>query len=166
MTSTEANRSRKSAVVTVVAVAAIFAVCAVIVLMRRAPLAARSDTAAQPQVENASKPGVHYALNKDDEHVKQVEAKMAPIAARFDAPQGKTPCETAYNGFQAFLEADANGHNTTFALPSREVFLQRCSALKQDEQLCLGAAYQARHREQCQAMYRGLSEKIFDPAPK
>ena len=50
-------------------------------------------------------------------------------------------------------------------MPSREVFLQRCATLSQDEQLCLGAGYEVRHREQCQALVRGISAKVFDPAP-
>ncbi len=107
----------------------------------------------------------HYELQRDEEHVKEVEAKMAPLTALFTADAGATPCETAYNSFKAFLDADPEGRNTTFALPERDVFLARCSKLTDEEQQCLSAAYQATHRDTCEPLFRGITPKVFDPAP-
>ncbi len=172
-TSTEAaesSRKSKTAVI-LLAAGALVAVLLLLILdgesSRSGPssqVAAAAAAVGQP--DQPEPVPTHYALNRDVEHVKKVEAKLAPLAARFDDDEGGTPCERAFGSFQAYLEADVTKNNSTFVLPDRAVFLQRCSsALTEQEQLCLNASYQVKHRDVCEPIYRGLSEKVFERAP-
>jgi hypothetical protein len=121
-------------------------------------------TAAPPPINVL--PGEHYPLKRGEGPEQAVESRMAPISARFRAERsGATPCERAFNGFTAYVEADENGRNTTFSMPPREEFLRRCGRLSDQEQLCMSAAYEVAHRDVCQPLFKALSPKVFDPAP-
>jgi hypothetical protein len=103
----------------------------------------------------------HHPLKRHEEHVKKVDAKMAPLTARFHAEPGATPCESAFNSFRAFLKADVSRRNSTFALPERSVFLDRCQGLSKQEQLCLRPESAATHPDICQPLYKDLTAKLF-----
>jgi hypothetical protein len=146
---------------------AVIGTCAVVAVI--AALLTRADTSrAQGRTNNLFNPspaGSHYELVRDETHLQQVESKMTPLAARFNAEKGATTCETAYNGYRAFLDADTTKHNSTFVLPARDVFLARCNSLSEQEQLCLLASYEATHRDVCLPLYRGITPKVFEQPP-
>jgi hypothetical protein len=102
----------------------------------------------------------HHKLNVDATSTREVDQRAAPLLARFQAPQGSTPCETAYNGFKA--SRDANPREFPAVLPERDVFLERCSRLDEKSQQCMLARYAARHREECDPLFREITFKVFD----
>lgn len=75
------------------------------------------------------------------------------MRAMYAAPEGKTPCESAYNAFKAADDLARSGHARAVIvhLASREDFLARCAALAPKVQSCMVPAYMARHREECEA---------------
>src|SRR5262245_22958232 len=105
----DASRKRKIGAV-LLAVAAIVAILALFFMDDDGKKGGKTASNGQTQAGGPAAPTAnpsHYALNKDEEHVQGIEAKMAPMAARFadDDDPTKTPCEKAFGGFKAFLEA-------------------------------------------------------------
>jgi hypothetical protein len=103
------------------------------------------------------------------QHNEEIDRQYGPILAMLKAPEGKTPCETAHNGFKAFEDA-ANPHGMPRRwgpLPDRGMFLKRCGALSEQEQLCLQPRYPPRNRGTCEAMLDRLfrSNAVFDASP-
>ena len=139
----------------VVATAVVVLLVLLLVGLRR-PRPAATASGAPP-------PPKHYPLRRDDHARKQLEERLAPLNARVNAPPGKTPCETAYNGFKGFLDADKSGRNTTFALPPRDDFLRRCESLTEPERRCLEPVYPNAHPEECRPLFKSLSAKVFEP---
>lgn len=110
----------------------------------------------------ARKAPEHYDLNIDNAAAAQVDQKMAPLAARFTAPEGPTPCESAYNAWKA--SAEATGDKATFRVPAKDVFLARCGGLPEEQQMCLTAAYEVTHRSTCEPLFHGIAGQVFDIA--
>jgi hypothetical protein len=85
------------------------------------------------------------------EHREQLNQEYAPMAAYMEAPPGDTPCESAYNAFQAFAaKAEEVGQPPLWeSFPDRATFLQRCNALPVSDQNCLEPRYQAKNLDAC-----------------
>jgi hypothetical protein len=68
-----------------------------------------------------------------------VDEKVAPLSAALAAPEGKTPCESAWNAFEALDSAAKKDRIpppwTTF--PAKDAFLGACGGLSADAQQCL-----------------------------
>ena len=77
---------------------------------------------------------------------------MAAVLALQNAPDGATPCETAYNAFKASKDvSDTQGVKAVvLSLAPRDEFLARCAGLPPDTQACLTPRYMWKHRADCQ----------------
>ncbi|HTQ43976.1 MAG TPA: hypothetical protein VMI75_14560 [Polyangiaceae bacterium] len=84
-------------------------------------------------------------------HREHLNEAYAPIAAYMSAPPGETPCESAYNAFQAFAaKSEEVGQALPWeSFPDKPTFLQRCSALPEGDQNCLEPRYQAKNLDAC-----------------
>jgi hypothetical protein len=103
------------------------------------------------------------------EHAEGIDYAMSPVLAMFKAPEGSTPCETAYNAFHAFEVAQQHkggGDAPWGALPERSVFLARCATLPEQEQLCFQPRYLARHHAECDPLVEHVDPRhhpLFAP---
>lgn len=77
---------------------------------------------------------------------------MAAMTALYEAPEGKTPCESAYLALAASESAakTANAPPLVLRLAPRDDFLARCSALPPATQGCLVPKYKRGHQEECE----------------
>jgi hypothetical protein len=84
-------------------------------------------------------------------HRDQLNQAYAPMAAYMSAPPGATPCESAYNAFQAFGDKaqDVGQPLPWVSFPDKATFLQKCSALPEGDQNCLEPRYQAKNLDAC-----------------
>ncbi|HZS37791.1 MAG TPA: hypothetical protein VFF06_13230 [Polyangia bacterium] len=84
-------------------------------------------------------------------HGSGIDNAMAAATALYDAPDGTTPCETAYNAFAHSEDVAKNAHVTAVVLrlAPRDEFLARCGALPPATQQCLAPKYLRGHREEC-----------------
>jgi hypothetical protein len=99
-----------------------------------------------------------------------VDYRMAPLAAAYDAPDGATPCETAYNAFRAMDDVAKQrgvGGVPWGTLPDRATFLARCDRLTPQEQECAQPRYQARHHKECDPIANRWENKnpLFQDTP-
>jgi hypothetical protein len=85
-----------------------------------------------------------------------VDFALQPISGVFDAPQGATPCETAYNAVSAVDQASRARNRTTpwDVLPDRDTFLARCAALPPQEQQCYQPRYSAENHPTCDPIFK------------
>jgi hypothetical protein len=133
------DRKRALAAAAVVVVAGGIVVYA---FARRQPQGAASSGAAQGEAE-----GVNF--------------RLAPVNAAYQASEGATPCETAYNAFRAMEDvAKGRGSSLPFgALPPKETFVARCAKLPEQEQLCFQPRYQAQHHDICDPVAKRYEKK-------
>jgi hypothetical protein len=98
----------------------------------------------------------------------------APLDALYHGPEGKTPCETAYNAYKAEQDTSKqHGVPSHFTkLADRATFLARCDALPKAAQPCMIPRYRADHVEACDKLrpspeaLAGLIEvRPQDPVP-
>jgi len=84
-------------------------------------------------------------------HGAGIDREMVALKAMYAAPEGPTPCESAYNAFAAGEEAGRAPGKTPLVLKlaPRDEFLGRCRALPAAAQPCLVPAYSRGHREEC-----------------
>jgi hypothetical protein len=105
-----------------------------------------------------------------EEHRQNVERELAPLAAMMKAPDGTTPCETAFNAFSAYdTMAKSQGNPRPWVeLPDRAGFLARCGSLSQQEQQCLQPRYQAQHHDVCDPLLEGVKKRnvLYEPVGK
>jgi hypothetical protein len=101
---------------------------------------------------------------------KAIDYGLAPLLSAYHAPEGATPCETAYNALDALDRASRQrGAPTPWTtLPDRATFLQRCGALPPLDQQCLQPRYAAAHHDPCDARVRALvqHDAVFERNPK
>ncbi|HEY5243102.1 MAG TPA: hypothetical protein VIJ22_16595 [Polyangiaceae bacterium] len=93
----------------------------------------------------------HLASTQTSEHGVGMDQAMAAVRAEYSAPEGSTPCASAYNAFKASQDYAAE-HDVTpvvLRLAPYDEFLQRCSALPEATQRCLVPRYMARRRAEC-----------------
>jgi hypothetical protein len=71
-----------------------------------------------------------------------------------NAPEGKTPCETAWNATVAEREAAQRlGKKSVFLrVAPQEEFMRLCYALPAEAQPCASPRYLAKNRERCEAV--------------
>jgi hypothetical protein len=84
-------------------------------------------------------------------HGSGIDHAMASANAIYDAPEGKTACESAYLAFQAAIEAAKRESVKPIVLKTapREEFLTKCAALPPLTQQCLVPKYLRDHRPEC-----------------
>jgi hypothetical protein len=121
----------------VVALAAVLvagAGAAIFFALRRAPLPPLPPAATAPSA-----------------HASGMDRAMAAANALYHAPEGSTPCETAYNALKSSDDLARREHVTpvVLRLAPREEFLARCGALPPATQQCLVPVYLRSHREDC-----------------
>ena len=92
-------------------------------------------------------PHPHAATRPD----RDVQLGLAPVQAMMNAPEGKTPCETAYNAIEAEQKtARAKGLPSVFRkVAPRGEFLALCANLPEDAQRCFAPRYASLHRTEC-----------------
>jgi hypothetical protein len=96
-----------------------------------------------------------------EEHRQAIEHELAPLTAMMKAPDGATPCETAFNAFSAY-DTTAKGQGASrpwVELPDRAGFLARCTTLSQSEQQCLQPRYQAHHHDVCDPLLEDIKKR-------
>ena len=100
---------------------------------------------------------VHPPPPPSSEHGAGIDRIMSAYAALYHAPEGATPCESAYNAFKASQDfaADAGVTPVVLRLAPREDFLQRCSSLPPASQKCVVPLYLSDHRTECQSVKPG-----------
>ena len=87
----------------------------------------------------------------ESSHGLGMDHAMSAVLAMYDAPQGATPCESAYNAFRASLDF-AKSHDATpvvQTLAPRDEFLSKCASLPPTVQQCLVPVYLAHNRDAC-----------------
>ncbi len=121
----------------VAALVVIAVVAAILVLRWR-----RVHTLGTPSAAGGSPAGVDHALS--------------PFESAFDAPDGGTPCETAYNAYRALDERakEIGKHPPWTAFPDRNTFLARCGALPPQEQQCYQPRYAAQNHPVCDPVFK------------
>ena len=90
-------------------------------------------------------------ITQESAHSAGIDRSMVAVRALYEAPAGKTPCESAYNAFKASEDvAKAEGAKAVvLKLAPRDEFLRRCEALAKELQACLVPDYLAKHRDEC-----------------
>jgi hypothetical protein len=82
------------------------------------------------------------------------KALAAALGAAAQAPKGDTPCEQAYNGITAMIEAMEKsmpkGGGAKNEMPTKEKFMAGCSALPKEMQQCMVMSYAMAHQKECQ----------------
>lgn len=91
------------------------------------------------------------ASSGPSEHAQGMDEAMGAVLVPYDAPDGGTPCETAYLAFKASQDyaADHPVKQVITWLAPRQDFLDKCATLAPTTQLCLGPRYLVRHRDEC-----------------
>jgi len=77
---------------------------------------------------------------------------LPTVKAMLDAPDGETPCESAYVAAAAEQErARSIGKDSMFSwVAPRDQFIARCSALTAQQQRCMVPTYLMANRDQCE----------------
>jgi hypothetical protein len=90
----------------------------------------------------------------ESDHGTGIDHSFAGFLALDHAPEGKTPCETAYNAYKASLDAAeaAQARSLVLHLAARDEFLNLCAAFPENEQRCLTPKYLREHRDACPPM--------------
>lgn len=84
-------------------------------------------------------------------HTAGIDNSYATVLAMYQAPEGATPCESAYNSVVAEQAAATTMKRESifrFVAP-KDVFFKLCQALPPASQQCLIPRYEARNREAC-----------------
>jgi hypothetical protein len=101
----------------------------------------------------------------DDAHHTTLRAMSDVYLAALHAPEGATPCETAFNGLDAMVKAADERHlPPPTDLPTRQSFLSECGALPPEDQRCLVLRYQIDHADECKARTERLRAGDASPA--
>jgi hypothetical protein len=91
------------------------------------------------------------------------KALAAALGAAAQPPKGDTPCEQAFNGITAMIEAMEKsmpkGGGAKNEMPTKEKFMAGCSALSKEMQQCMVMSYAMAHQKECQD-----SQAKMDPA--
>ncbi|HTQ45300.1 MAG TPA: hypothetical protein VMI75_21225 [Polyangiaceae bacterium] len=86
------------------------------------------------------------------EHGAGMDHAMGAFVALYHAPEGSTPCESAYNAFKYSLDVSTQKQLTpvVLKLAPRDQFLATCGSLPAPTQQCLVPLYLSEHRDACQ----------------
>ncbi len=109
----------------------------------------------------------HDTKHPKTPETQHLEDSMQPMHLMMNAPEGGTPCETAYNAYKAFDSAAGSmsgGGRTWGKLPDQATFVARCGKLSEKEQKCLAPRYWAHNHDECDAvdLQRLTSSDLFD----
>jgi hypothetical protein len=87
------------------------------------------------------------------EHGAGMDHAMGAVNALYHAPEGSTPCESAYNAFKNSLDVSTQKQLTpvVFKLAPRDQFLATCGSMPAMTQQCLVPLYLSEHRDACQS---------------
>ena len=103
-------------------------------------------------------------------HRDGLEFATSPLTAMYKAPEGKTPCETAFNAYQAAEDTAKQLKLTSpfLHLAPHDEFLTHCNALTPAQQICLGPKYKASHQEECAKVLPSVEvrNQMFEPRAK
>jgi hypothetical protein len=90
-----------------------------------------------------------------------VDFRLSPLTAGMDAPDGGTPCETAFLALSATDQAAKKSgfHVPWTTLPDRATFLARCNALPVQEQLCAQPRYAAQNHPVCDPIQKDYDKR-------
>jgi hypothetical protein len=93
----------------------------------------------------------HVIVPKPNPHAQGIDREMRALKAMLNAPEGKTPCESAWNTFSAGDQAGREPGATRYVikLAPHDEFMSRCNALPPMAQACLAPAYARSHRDEC-----------------
>lgn len=88
----------------------------------------------------------------EDPHAAGIDRVMGAVVALYHAPDGGTPCETAYNAFKASLDLSTEKQLTpvVLKLAPRDQFLATCGGLSPVTQQCMVPLYLVDHRSECE----------------
>jgi hypothetical protein len=84
-------------------------------------------------------------------HGAEIDTSYATVLAMYNAPEGATPCESAYNSVVAEQDAARTMKRESIFkfVAAKDVFLKLCHAFPAASQQCLIPKYEARNREAC-----------------
>lgn len=84
-------------------------------------------------------------------HGMGMDHAMGAVLAMQRAPEGKTPCESAYNAFKASYDFSKQNDVKAVVLQvaPRDEFLAKCAELPPPVQTCLVPSYITHHRDEC-----------------
>lgn len=84
-------------------------------------------------------------------HGAGIDHAMSAVVALYHAPEGATPCESAYNAFKASQDVSTTQNATAVVtkLAPRDQFLATCGGLPPLSQKCMVPLYLAEHRPEC-----------------
>ena len=130
-------------------VAAVIVAAAVLLVLRRN----------RPPAPSSPPPPPAPSTGQESAHGAGIDQSMAAVLALQNAPEGATPCETAYNAFKASKDvSDTEGVKAVvLRLAPRDEFLARCAQLPATTQACLTPRYMWKHRADCQRADPGES---------
>ncbi len=99
----------------------------------------------------APPPPAPPAPGQESAHGAGIDHAMAAVLAMQNAPEGATPCETAYNAFKASKDVSdtQDVKAVVLRLAPRDEFLTRCADLPPQTQQCLAPRYMWQHRAEC-----------------
>ena len=92
---------------------------------------------------------------------------LGQMMAAAQEAEGGTPCETAYNASIAMLESLRKNMPAGQAppsddeIPTKEVFVERCSQLPPEAQQCLTMTYAMANQAECQALMNSPEVQAF-----
>ncbi len=94
----------------------------------------------EPSHAATAAPGVDWATGGQD--------------ALRTAPEGATPCESAYNAVQASLQASSKTGRSAVVkwVAPKDQFLAACNSLSPDAQRCAVPRYATDHRDECERL--------------
>ncbi len=102
-------------------------------------------------------------------HRDSIDRAAVPLTALFNAPEGSSPCESAYNAILASRQAsEAAGKPPMYtALAPKADFMAHCEALPPPVQSCMVARYAAKHRDECERILPAAEsvKDMFEVAP-
>lgn len=98
-------------------------------------------------------------------HAQSIDHSYSAVRAMYEAPEGATPCESAFHAVTAEQEAakgTKRGSIFSFVAPKDE-FLKLCQAFTPQAQQCLVPKYQARNQATCVSARPPIEqvEKLF-----
>ena len=97
------------------------------------------------------------------DHAAQIDKSYATVLAMYEAPEGATPCESAWNAVAAEQQAaKTTGTDSifTFVAP-HDVFVSLCGAMPAASQQCLIPRYRSRNQASCATVTPGDTAKLF-----
>jgi hypothetical protein len=93
----------------------------------------------------------HVAPASSSGHGAGIDHAMGAVLALYHAPEGSTPCESAYNAFKASQDLATQKQLTpvVLKLAPHDQFIATCGALPPKTQQCMVPLYLAEHRPEC-----------------